>query len=125
MITAQQVRMARAALKWSVAELARRAGVTPKTVLRYENGGNTTHRLLDGHPNLFVYPFESQVGTKWVNDYLAGMYPNKYRWPLFPNPVSPEEAYEKCLEKRKFRTFLAHPPEDDETHPEEPEPDLP
>ena len=21
----------------------------------YENGGNTTHRMLDGHPNLFVY----------------------------------------------------------------------
>jgi twitching motility protein PilT len=30
--------------------------------------------------------------------------------------ISPEEAYEKCLEKRKFRSFLAHPPEDDETH---------
>lgn len=29
--------------------------------------------------------------------------------------ISPEEAYEKCLEKRKFRQFLAHPPEDDET----------
>jgi twitching motility protein PilT len=29
--------------------------------------------------------------------------------------ISPEEAYEKCLEKRKFRTFLAHPPEEDES----------
>ena len=29
--------------------------------------------------------------------------------------ISPEEAYEKCLEKRKFRGFLAHPPEDDES----------
>jgi len=28
--------------------------------------------------------------------------------------ISPEEAYEKSLEKRKFRTFLAHPPEEDE-----------
>ena len=36
----------------------------------YENGGNTTHRLLDGHPELYVYPFESQPGTKYVNDYL-------------------------------------------------------
>ena len=26
----------------------------------YENGGNTTHRFLDGHPQMFVYPFESQ-----------------------------------------------------------------
>ncbi len=36
----------------------------------YENGGNTTHRFLDGHPELFVYPFESQVGTRLVNDQL-------------------------------------------------------
>ena len=35
----------------------------------YENGGNTTHRFLDGHPQLFVYPFESQIGTRWVNDH--------------------------------------------------------
>ncbi|HNQ73192.1 MAG TPA: type IV pilus twitching motility protein PilT [Verrucomicrobiota bacterium] len=28
--------------------------------------------------------------------------------------ISPEEAYEKSLEKRKFRPFLAHPPEDEE-----------
>ena len=32
----------------------------------YENGGNTTHRLLDGHPQLHVYPFESQLGTRLV-----------------------------------------------------------
>ena len=36
----------------------------------YENGGNTTHRLLDVHPQLCVYPFESQLGSKYVNDYL-------------------------------------------------------
>ena len=30
----------------------------------YENGGNTTHRFLDGHPQLLVYPFESQLGTR-------------------------------------------------------------
>ena len=29
--------------------------------------------------------------------------------------ISPEEAYDKCIEKRKFRGFLAHPPEDEET----------
>lgn len=28
--------------------------------------------------------------------------------------ISPEEAFEKCLDKRKFRPFLAHPPEEDE-----------
>jgi twitching motility protein PilT len=28
--------------------------------------------------------------------------------------ISPEEAYDKCLDKKKFRPFLAHPPEEDE-----------
>ena len=32
----------------------------------YENGGNTTHRFLDGHPQMFVYPFESQLGHALV-----------------------------------------------------------
>jgi hypothetical protein len=50
----------------------------------YENGGNTTHRLLDGHPELFVYPFESQLGTAMVHDPLTSMFPVKYRWPVFP-----------------------------------------
>jgi twitching motility protein PilT len=29
--------------------------------------------------------------------------------------IAPEEAYDKALDKRKFRVFLARPPEDDET----------
>jgi hypothetical protein len=49
----------------------------------YENGGNTTHRHLDGHPELFVYPFESQIGTRLVQDQYTAMFPNKYRWPVF------------------------------------------
>src|SRR5262249_55239671 len=39
----------------------------------YENGGNTTQRLLDGHPELFSYPFESQPGTKYVLDHLTSV----------------------------------------------------
>ncbi|TAK24708.1 MAG: sulfotransferase [Chloroflexota bacterium] len=50
----------------------------------YENGGNTTHRFLDGHPELLVYPFESQIGTRFVTDHLTSMFPVKYRWPEFP-----------------------------------------
>lgn len=65
----------------------------------YENGGNTTHRILDGHPQLFVYPFESQPGTKFVNDHLSSMFPVKYRWPVFPNSVSAEEAYELIIDE--------------------------
>lgn len=65
----------------------------------YENGGNTTHRLLDGHPELFVYPFESQPGSKYVNDYLSSLYPLKYRWPVFPNTSSAEEMYELIIDE--------------------------
>ena len=32
--------------------------------------------------------------------------------------ISPEEAYDKCLDKKKFRPFLPHPPEDDELNRE-------
>jgi twitching motility protein PilT len=28
--------------------------------------------------------------------------------------ISPEEAYDKCFDKKKFRAFLAAPPEDDD-----------
>ncbi len=28
--------------------------------------------------------------------------------------ISPEEAYDKCLDKKKFRPFLSHPPEDED-----------
>lgn len=62
----------------------------------YENGGNTTHRLLDGHPELYVYPFESQPGTKYVQDCLSSLYPLKYRWPIFPNSASLDELY-SCI----------------------------
>jgi hypothetical protein len=65
----------------------------------YENGGNTTHRLLDGHPELFVYPFESQPGSKYVNDYLSSMFPLKYRWPIFPSTSSAEEIYELIIDE--------------------------
>jgi hypothetical protein len=50
----------------------------------YENGGNTTHRMLDGHPEIYAYPYESQLGTSLVSDYLTSYVPFKYRWPEFP-----------------------------------------
>lgn len=71
----------------------------------YENGGNTTQRLLDGHPELFVYPFESQPGTKYVNDFLTSMFPVKYRWPIFPNSATVEEIYRLIIDEEfKIRT---------------------
>jgi transcriptional regulator with XRE-family HTH domain len=47
MITGTQVRMARAALRWKVAELAKRAGVAPNTVVRIESGERVNHSTLD------------------------------------------------------------------------------
>lgn len=70
----------------------------------YENGGNTTHRFLDGHPEMFVYPFESQPGTKYVQDHLSSMFPLKYRWPSFPNHLSFEEMFYSIIdEEAKIR----------------------
>jgi hypothetical protein len=71
----------------------------------YENGGNTTHRHLDGHPELFVYPFESQIGTKLVNDQYSSMFPNKYRWPVFDLAATPQRDFRAIIdEETKVRS---------------------
>lgn len=65
----------------------------------YENGGNVVQRLLDGHAQLFSYPFESQTGTPFVRDHLSGLYPDKYRWPVFRLNGTPEEDYESIIDE--------------------------
>jgi hypothetical protein len=71
----------------------------------YENGGNTTHRFLDGHPQLHVYPFESQIGTAHVNDGLSSMFPRKYRWPEFLLEGTPAMDYHAIIdEEAKVRS---------------------
>lgn len=65
----------------------------------YENGGNTTHRFLDGHPQLYVYPFESQVGTRLVVDPLSSLFPVKYRWPVFALDATPYEDYKAIIDE--------------------------
>jgi len=75
----------------------------------YENGGNTTHRFLDGHPELFVYPFESQLGTRLVNDPLASTFPVKYRWPVFALDATPAQDYAAIIdEEGKVRSRTPH-----------------
>jgi hypothetical protein len=74
----------------------------------YENGGNTTHRLLDGHPELYVYPFESQVGTNQVTDYLASYVPFKYRWPEFSLSGTVEQDYELIFDE-EMKVLLRTP----------------
>ncbi len=65
----------------------------------YENGGNFTHRTLDGHPELFVYPFESQLGTRFVNDRFSSLFPVKYRWPQFPLDGTAETDFESIIDE--------------------------
>ena len=75
----------------------------------YENGGNTTHRFLDGHPQLYVYPFESQVGTRLVQDALSAAFPAKYRWPEFRLDATPVEDYHAIIdEEGKVRAKTPH-----------------
>ena len=74
----------------------------------YENGGNTTHRTLDGHPNLFVYPFESQVGTASGSNMMDAYVPIRYRWPEFPANTTPEDAYEMFWDE-ELKTLLRAP----------------
>jgi hypothetical protein len=75
----------------------------------YENGGNTTHRFLDGHPELFVYPFESQPGTRLVNDHLSSTFPVKYRWPVFALDATPAQDYHQIIDEEcKVRARTPH-----------------
>lgn len=75
----------------------------------YENGGNATHRLLDGHPQMLVYPFESQLGTRLVRDHLRSVLPAKYRWPAFALEATAEEDYDSIIdEELKVRVRTPH-----------------
>lgn len=71
----------------------------------YENGGNTTHRLLDGHPELFVYPFESQLGTAQSTHFIQSLVPFRYCWPEFPLQGSAESDYELFYDE-ELKTLL-------------------
>lgn len=75
----------------------------------YENGGNVTHRFLDGHPQLHVYPFESQLGTALVVDHLTSLFPVKYRWPVFPLDGDAAGDYHAIIdEEGKVRARTPH-----------------
>ena len=71
----------------------------------FEHGGNVTHRHLDGHPDLLVYPFESQLGNRNFNDFLASVERVQYRYPEFPEGLRPAELYEQMIDE-EMKTFL-------------------
>ena len=74
----------------------------------YENGGNTTHRLLDGHPELFVYPFESQIGTAMSTNFIQTLVPYRYCWPEFPINGNVASDYELFYDE-ELKTLLRVP----------------
>ncbi|WP_406868009.1 sulfotransferase family protein [Paraburkholderia fungorum] len=71
----------------------------------FEHGGNVTHRHLDGHSQLLVYPFESQLGNRNFNDFLASVERTQYRYPEFPEGLSAIEVYEQIIDE-EMKTFL-------------------
>jgi len=71
----------------------------------FEHGGNVTHRHLDGHSRLLVYPFESQLGSRFFNDFLASVERVQYRYPEFPEGLRPLEIYELIIDE-EMKTFL-------------------
>src|SRR5262249_21188278 len=66
-------------------------------------------RFLDGHPQLFAYPFESQLGTSLVRDPLRSLFPVKYRWPVFALEATPAQDYKAIIdEEGKVRARTPH-----------------
>ena len=65
----------------------------------YENGGNVTHRFFDGPPELFVYPFESQLGTAPVTAPLTSMFSLKNRWPGFDLAAPPQQDFHAIIDE--------------------------
>jgi len=74
----------------------------------YENGGNTTHRMLDGHPELYVYPFESQLGTSLSKNFIQSLVPFRYCWPEFEMNGTVESDYEAFYDE-EMKTLLRVP----------------
>lgn len=71
----------------------------------FEHGGNVTHRHFDGHPDLLVYPFESQLGNRNFNDFLASVERVQYRYPEFAEGLTAGELYERIIDE-ELKTFL-------------------
>src|SRR4051812_19696987 len=65
----------------------------------YENGGNNTHPFFDGYPQMFFFPFESQIGTHMVQDSLSSTFPVKYRWPVFNLDATPYQDYKAIIDE--------------------------
>lgn len=52
-----------------------------------------------------VYPFESQLGNRDFNDFLASVERVQYRYPEFPEGLEADELYEQIIDE-EMKTFL-------------------
>lgn len=77
----------------------------------HEQFGNGMLRMLDGHPNLYVYPFESQVSTTLSSNIISGpnhWVPQRYSYPEFSSEITPEAAYHAIWDQ-ELKTYLRTP----------------
>lgn len=66
LINGRQIRMARGALKWSVAELAAQSGVSVSTIKRMEEAGDNIPNTLTGMQGALRQTFEAR-GIQFIN----------------------------------------------------------
>lgn len=74
-----------------------------------DSGGGFTHRLLDGHPDAAVWPFELQLGTTFRHDGYEGAFHAKYRWPNFPAPLPSASAIFDSIIDDELKSILINP----------------
>lgn len=74
----------------------------------HEQFGNGLLRHLDGHPSLYVYPFESQLATTHSSNLLTPAVPQRYAWPEFTTEMTPEAAYQAMWDE-ELKTYLRTP----------------
>src|SRR5262245_31779656 len=75
-----------------------------------DSGGGFVHRLFDGHPECFVWPFELQLGTAEQSDGFASWFRAKYRWPVLPSDAAsapPERLFDLFLDD-EVKGYLRH-----------------
>lgn len=77
-----------------------------------DSGGGFVHRLFDGHPECFVWPFELQLGTGDLDDGFADWFRAKYRWPRWPpdlDAMSADALFDRFLDD-EVKGRLGSPP---------------
>ncbi len=91
-----------------------REGISPLPLFLisalHESGGGFLHRLFDGHPELKVYPFEMQLGSRLSKDNLKGYcFQERYRWPNLPNEIGSYETLHRLILNEEVKGYLENP----------------